>query len=110
MVHTLLHEQKALCFGNLENRDVFTELQGRIYAFSEIQCLLRTMCWIASICEPFITLINNSRGLFCFWAVRELNTSLSELSRKLQMTPAGVGYAVQRGESIIRTFGHSLLN
>jgi len=52
----------------------------------------------------------DARGLFCFWAVRELNISLSELSRRLKMTPAGVGYAVQRGESIVRTFGYGLFD
>ncbi|MBC2715617.1 MAG: transposase, partial [Desulfobacteraceae bacterium] len=51
----------------------------------------------------------DARGLFCFWAVRELNVSLSELARRLMMTPAGVGYAVQRGKSIVRHYGYSLL-
>ncbi|MBT4642529.1 MAG: transposase [Deltaproteobacteria bacterium] len=50
----------------------------------------------------------DARGIFCFWAVRELNISLSELSRRLKMTPAGIGYAVQRGEVIVREFGYSL--
>jgi putative transposase len=41
-----------------------------------------------------------ARSLFCFWAVRELGTSLTDLARRLGMSPAGVGYAVQRGEVI----------
>lgn len=39
-----------------------------------------------------------ARGLFCFWAVRELGYGLTELSKWLGMTQPGVGYAVKRGE------------
>ena len=50
----------------------------------------------------------DARGLFCYWANRELNISLSELARRLKMTPAGVGYAAQRGESIVRDGNYRL--
>jgi putative transposase len=39
-----------------------------------------------------------ARDLFCFWAVRELGVSLTEVARKVDMSPPGVGYAVRRGE------------
>ena len=39
-----------------------------------------------------------ARGLFCYWAVRELGYALTGLSRRLGMTQPGVGYAVKRGE------------
>jgi len=39
-----------------------------------------------------------ARGLFCYWAVRELGYGLTDLSRRLGMTQPGVGYAVKRGE------------
>jgi hypothetical protein len=32
--------------------------------------------------------------------VRELGNSLTSLAARLEMSPAGVGYAVQRGEAI----------
>jgi len=51
----------------------------------------------------------DARGLFCYWAVRELNVSLSELARRLKMSPAGVGYAAARGESIVRDNDYQLL-
>jgi REP element-mobilizing transposase RayT len=43
-----------------------------------------------------------ARGLLCYWAVNELNMPLSDLARKLTMTPTGVSYAVRRGEGIVR--------
>ncbi len=42
----------------------------------------------------------DAKGLFCYWAARELKMPLTDLARKLDMTVSGVGYAVQRGESI----------
>ncbi len=38
--------------------------------------------------------------MYCYWAVRELEYSLTGLTRLLNMTGQGVGYAVQRGERI----------
>lgn len=52
---------------------------------------------------------SDARGLYCYWAVRELGHSLSDLARQLRMTPAGVGYAVQRGEALAREHGYDLL-
>jgi hypothetical protein len=49
-----------------------------------------------------------AKSLFCFWAVRELGVSLTELARRLGMSPAGVGYAVQRGEVLARERGYQL--
>ncbi|MDB4444627.1 transposase, partial [bacterium] len=43
-----------------------------------------------------------ARGLFCYWAVRELGYGQAELGRRLGMTQPGVGYAVQRGEQIVK--------
>jgi REP element-mobilizing transposase RayT len=41
-----------------------------------------------------------ARSLFCYWCSRELSLSLSDIAKALSMTPAGVGYAVRRGEKI----------
>ena len=43
------------------------------------------------------------------WAVRELGVSLTDLARRLGMSPAGVGYAVQRGEVMARERGYQLI-
>lgn len=43
-----------------------------------------------------------ARGLFCYWAVRELGYGQAELGRRLGVTQPGVGYAVQRGEQKVK--------
>ena len=53
--------------------------------------------------------IADARGLFCYWAVRELGYSLVELAQALNRTGPGVGYAVQRGERIAKQMGYKLV-
>ena len=43
-----------------------------------------------------------ARGVFCYWAVRELGVAGAQLARRFTMTQAGVGYAVRRGEKIVK--------
>jgi len=50
-----------------------------------------------------------ARSLLFFWAVRELGNSLASLAIRLGMNPAGVGYAVQRGEAIGHKNGYQLI-
>jgi REP element-mobilizing transposase RayT len=50
-----------------------------------------------------------ARSLFCYWAVQKLGNSLTSLARRLEMSPAGVGYAVQRGKAIVQEKGHELV-
>ena len=50
-----------------------------------------------------------ARSLFCFWAVRELGISLTELARRLGISIAGVGYSVARGEIIARENHYQLI-
>jgi len=42
----------------------------------------------------------SARGLFCYWAVRELGYGLTDIARHLGITQPAVGYAVKRGEHI----------
>ena len=49
------------------------------------------------------------RSFFCFWAVHELGVALTDLARRLGMSPAGVGYAVQRGTAIADENGYRFL-
>ena len=51
----------------------------------------------------------SARGLFCYWAVRELGYGLTELARHLGITQPAVGYAVKRGENIAKQNGYRLL-
>ena len=50
-----------------------------------------------------------ARSLFCFWAVRELGISLTELARRLGISVPGVGYSVERGEIIARKNDYQLI-
>ena len=50
-----------------------------------------------------------ARGLFCFWAVSELGVSLRELAKRLEMSPPGVGFSVEKGETIACENGLQLI-
>ena len=43
-----------------------------------------------------------ARSLLCYWAVRELGYSATELAKRLSRTQPAVGYAVNRGERIAK--------
>jgi len=49
-----------------------------------------------------------ARSLLCFWAARELGMSHTALAKKLEMSLAGVGFSVERGESIAKKGEYSL--
>jgi REP element-mobilizing transposase RayT len=50
-----------------------------------------------------------ARSLFCYWAVRELGISQTDLAKRLKLSVPGVGYSVERGESIARENGYELV-
>jgi len=50
-----------------------------------------------------------ARSLLCFWAVRELGMSLTDLARDLEMSTPGVGFAVERGEAIAHDNKYQLM-
>jgi len=47
--------------------------------------------------------------VFCYWSVRELGISLSNLARDLSITISGVSVAVKRGEMVVRQGGYQLV-
>jgi len=49
-----------------------------------------------------------ARSLLCFWAAKELGMSHTALGKKLEMSLAGVGFSVERRESIARKGNYSL--
>ena len=51
-----------------------------------------------------------ARSLLCFWAARELGMSLTALAKILEMSIAGVGFAVERGELIAKKDNFNLTN
>ncbi|MCP4665575.1 MAG: transposase, partial [Deltaproteobacteria bacterium] len=51
-----------------------------------------------------------ARSLLCFWASKELGMSHTALAKKLEMSLAGVGFSVERGESIAKEGNYLLIN
>jgi REP element-mobilizing transposase RayT len=51
----------------------------------------------------------DARSLFCYWAVQELGVALTELARRLSLSPPAIGYAVRRGERIAQACGYRLI-
>lgn len=49
-----------------------------------------------------------ARSLLCYWAVNELNISLSELARRFEVSPTAISKSVLRGKSLIKEGGHKL--
>ncbi|NNF98270.1 MAG: hypothetical protein HKM93_02740 [Desulfobacteraceae bacterium] len=52
----------------------------------------------------------DARALYCFWAVRELDRSLSDIAKALNTTTSGVAYAVQKGEVLVKKKGLQLVD
>ena len=50
------------------------------------------------------------RSLFCYWAVRELGISLTELAGRLGISVPAVGYSVERGEKLAKENDYQLIN
>jgi putative transposase len=49
-----------------------------------------------------------ARDLMCYWAVRELGLSCTEVAKRLGMSQPGIGYAVSRGEKIAKKHKYRL--
>jgi len=50
----------------------------------------------------------NARSIFCYWAVRELGISVTEIARRLNMTQPAITYAVKRGRILAEKGNYSL--
>jgi REP element-mobilizing transposase RayT len=49
------------------------------------------------------------KRLLCYWAVREAGISLRTLAKRLRMSAPGIGYAVERGETIVQESHYELI-
>ena len=47
--------------------------------------------------------------LLCYWVVRELGISCTDLAKQLEISQPGVGYAVSRGEKNAKENNYQLL-
>ena len=48
-------------------------------------------------------------NLLCYWAVRELGLTATELAKRLGMSQPAVSYAFSRGEQIAKERSHNLV-
>ncbi len=51
-----------------------------------------------------------TRSLLCFWAVRELGITMTELAVRLGLTQPAVSISVKRGEKLVKENAYRLLN
>ena len=51
-----------------------------------------------------------TRSLFCFWAVRELGMSIRQVAKRLEMSPSGVEFSVERGLTIVHEDKYHLID
>ena len=51
-----------------------------------------------------------ARSLFCYWAVRELDISMSQLSKLLNLLIPGVSFSVRRGKKIAKKNNYQLVD
>ena len=54
-------------------------------------------------------MISEGSQLFCCWVVRELGMSMSEFSRRLELSLAGISQSAKRGEKIEEAEGFYLI-
>ncbi|MBW1816716.1 MAG: transposase, partial [Deltaproteobacteria bacterium] len=53
--------------------------------------------------------ISEARSLFCYWCVKELGESLTDMAKLLGFTQPAIGYAVERGEILAKKGKYDLL-
>jgi len=51
-----------------------------------------------------------AKSLFCYWAVRELGFTMTDLAPQLNISQPAVSMSVQRGEQIASENGYSLMD
>ena len=54
--------------------------------------------------------ISEARSLFCYWCVRELGESMTNMAKLLRLTQPAIGYSVDRGELIAKKEKYDLLD
>jgi len=64
-------------------------------------------CFVFFVIKGFV-LPFNGRNLYCYWAVREVGYSMTEVGRKLRIRQPTVSISAKRGEQIAKERGYYL--
>jgi putative transposase len=51
----------------------------------------------------------SARSLFCYWAVKNIGISVAALSRRFEISIAGISLSVKRGKKITRENKYELI-
>ena len=54
--------------------------------------------------------ISEARSVFCYWCVRELGVSMTTIAQQLGITQPAVGYAVDRGKTLVNRMKIDLID
>lgn len=95
----------------IERKNIFNDDKDRDNFLEQLSVLLpetKTSRYILSKSRQREKV--DARSLFCYWVVRELGMSLTELARYFGMSPSAVSYAVERGEIIATDNNYQLIN
>ena len=101
--------------------DILTQAEERLERGLELKKmgydLSRTVERVSEICGVDSSVIMSqgkrkeqvkARDLFCYFGVKKLGYSITEMARHLGLTPSTIGYAVQRGEKLAKEKGYTL--
>jgi REP element-mobilizing transposase RayT len=102
-------------------RDVLSESEGEFSRRYKLKLLgydfekvVERVCNLFGIEKSYIIKRGKQRDrvkakdLVSYWAVNELGMSMVDVARRFDITPAAVGYSVQRGEKIAKREGYQL--
>ena len=95
-----------------DNLDRYYELRSRGYNLKKVEERVMEIFGVdrATIYSRGRRRIQvEARSLLCYWAVRELGHSGTDIAKRLSMTQPAVGYAVNRGERIAKEKNISLV-
>ena len=75
--------------------------------------MLSVLIAVTSVTDSCFRIVINplcARSLLCFRAVTELGMSIRQVVNRLEMSPPGVGFSVERGKAIADENGYRLIN
>ncbi|MBA3035213.1 MAG: transposase [Desulfobacterium sp.] len=105
-VETVLAESNEQMKHKYHLRSKGVDLDTVADRVSELTCIDKSQIFLPGKEQNRV----KARSLYCYFAVRELGVSMSELSRKMGFSVAGISLSVKRGERIAVEAGYCLVD